>query len=95
MVLQVHDELIFDFPIAPGSCKCHPENKLTWQERDERIRVIMERPLVPLGGLRISTEGTSGLTFKGDNDMWKKGRGFHVPKGSDGRFLSLTKPGEK
>lgn len=60
MVLQVHDELIFDFPIAPGSCACHPDNTFTWQELDETVRQVMERPLAPLGGLIIHTEPASG-----------------------------------
>ncbi len=63
LVLQVHDELVSDFPIAPGSCTCHPSNKWTWQERDARVAAIMERPLLPLGGLRIMTDGTSGDTY--------------------------------
>jgi hypothetical protein len=63
MVLQVHDELVFDAPIGPGSCSCHPDNPYTWQELDEMVRVIMERPLPKLGGLVILSEGTHGSTY--------------------------------
>lgn len=63
MVLQVHDELIFNFPIAPGSCECCPSNTKTWQELDEEVRLVMEAPLAPLGGLVIPTEASTGFDF--------------------------------
>lgn len=63
MVLQVHDELVFDLPIAPGSCLCCPENTKTWEERDVEIQLIMEAPIKCLGDLVIHTEPSGGPNY--------------------------------